>query len=173
MFYNFINIIMIEIYDSLMTRTTHTHLKHAHAHHTHAHHTHRYDRLLMELEVKVTESVGVVAKMKKVVGSLKQRSKKNTTDVKKLKKNSEDIDARLKQSAKRQKRKSKQDVENPTAAASTAAAAAAFPRVPTPMVNSESRWFHIPESPCIARGVSPTTRPQYVSPMYASRNYMR
>ena len=163
---------MIEIYDSLMTHTTHTHLTHApRTPHTRTTHTHRHDRLLNELDAKVTESVVVVAKMKKTVGILKQRSRKNTGDLTKLKKNSEAIDARLKQSEKRQKRKAKQEVDKPAAAPTTAAAA--FPRVPTPMLNSESRWFHIPESPCIARGVSPTTRPQYVSPMYASRNYMR
>ena len=163
---------MIHWWHAPHTRTSHTHhAPRTHTPHTRTPHTHRYDRLLNELDVKVTESVVVAAKMKKAVGSLKQRSKKNATDLTKLKKNSEAIDARLKQSEKRQKRKAKQEVDKPAAAPTTAAAA--FPRVPTPMLNSESRWFHIPESPCIARGVSPTTRPQYVSPMYASRNYMR
>ena len=116
--------------------------------------------------MKVTESVVQVAtKLKKATTGLNKRAKKNGCDLTKLQKNVEALGARIKQ-AKRQKRRVKQEVENP-------ATTAPFPRAPTPMVNSESQWFRMPESPCIPRVVSPTPRAQYVSPMYASRSYMR
>lgn len=153
------------------SHTHHTHISHTHI--THTPHTHRYDRLLQELDVKMGESVSQVAtKLKKAVGSLNKRAKKFATDLTKINKNVEVLGSRLKQNNKRRRKIKQEDVqvqEKPQATTTPSA----FPRQPTPIINPDSQWFRIPESPCITRGVSPTPRPQYVSPMYASRNYMR
>lgn len=171
----------------------------------------RHDRLLKELDTKLSESVQqVVTTLKKAQVSLNKKCKKLTSDLGKTSSLCENLEEKVKKLCqktltpkKKQKRKrrtrSQSEVEEPAAERSTRRmrcdhdrvlsvdeqqtenTARVLVRPPTPMVTPMNGrgWWNGPSVPQQAyvgsdvppRRVSPT--PQFMSPVYASRNFMR
>ena len=149
----------------------------------------RHDRLLKELETKLTELVrGIGVKLKKSTTSLLKKYKKLLTDVLKMTKYMDILGDRwakmqqTKQPAKRKRRRRDVKPEIPKPTVQT------VQRPPTPMVPqpqhasmSGRSWWNVndtvPEafvgSNVAPRRVSPTPTLHFISPVYASRNYIR
>ena len=150
----------------------------------------RHDRLLKELETKLTESVREIGvKLKKSTTSLVKKCKKISTDLSKVTKDMDllgDRWAKMQQTKQTAKRKRRRREVKPEPKVQTGA----VQRPPTPMVPrpqpqhasmSGPSWWNVNDSVPQAfvgsnvatRRVSPTPTPHFISPVYASRNYIR
>lgn len=147
----------------------------------------RHDRLLKELETKMAESVReIAAKLKKATSSLAKKCKKLTTEVNKTVKEVEVLGERVTQvtTTKRKRKRREKKVDDAT---KPQGAKRVMHRPPTPMVpqhassNVRSWWnannVAAPQafvgSDITPRQVSPTPTPHFISPVYASRNFIR
>jgi len=118
----------------------------------------------------------VANKVKKAVGDLGVRFKKLSSDLNKVKKEVKTLSARVNKSVKRKRKAGSSKAPKAEIPIPQVKPPVSFQRHPTPIVNPDAQWFHIPESPrlsAVSRTVSPTPPPQYMNPIYASRNFIR
>ena len=140
----------------------------------------RFDKMFKELEQRVKGVVHLVSKLRDKADTISKRSKKRELEFQRLTKKVEKLTAR----SKRRKRSVVQPVSDkpktPAAKEAKEQVAVAPPAVtvlqqrpPTPMVPppANNQWFHMGDTHG-SRAVSPTPT-HFVSPMYASRNFIR
>lgn len=150
----------------------------------------KFDRLFKELDDKVQNVVDVVNILKQKAENTVKRNKKLQSDVNKFSKKVEKMAGRINRASrapnrtKRRRRSVDKQAKHDQPVQDTATVvegsdpvpvtrlpqtSVVAPRPPTPMVplRQNNPWFHVGDT----RAVSPT--PQFISPMYASRNFMR